>query len=194
MTTPWRIVRKCGLPGARALAVVMLAAAPLWESGAQSPEPPYRLRAGDRVAVTVYGHEDLSGEFELDARGRINLPLAGMIELAERTVRQAEAQVVDALRPDYLKHPRVGVRVLGHRPVYVVGEVEQPGRYPFVRGLTVVDAIALAGGYSDRARRDGMEILRGTGGARQPRPATEATRVLPGDAVRVPARGPLSLF
>lgn len=181
-----------GLVPALALAAVL--AAVLRVPAVPASEPPYRLRSGDRVAVTVYGHADISGEFEIDARGRIVLAPAGPVDLAGRTLRRAEAAVVRALRPDYLKHPRVRVRVLEHRPVYVIGEVANPGRYAFTRGLTVVDAIALAGGYSDRARRDGLEIIRGRGQARRVRPASEAMRVLPGDAIRVPARGLLSLF
>ncbi|RDD63167.1 polysaccharide biosynthesis/export family protein [Ferruginivarius sediminum] len=149
---------------------------------------PYRLVPGDRIGVTVYGHEDLSGEFRLDRSGSVSLPLAGRVALDGETLRGAEAAIVRALRPDYLRSPRVTVQVLGHRPIYVLGEVEQPGRYPYERGLTVMGAIALAGGYTEHADRTAVSVLRARGSSRRGKPADEEDAVGPGDIVRVPER------
>jgi polysaccharide export outer membrane protein len=149
---------------------------------------PYRLVTGDRIAVTVYGHEDLSGEFRLDRSGAVSLPLAGRVALDGETLRGAEAAIVRALRPDYLRNPRVTVQVLGHRPIYVLGEVAQPGRYPYERGLTVMGAIAQAGGYTEHANRTAVTLLRARGSSQRGKPATEGDAVSPGDIVRVPER------
>jgi len=154
---------------------------------AQTP-PRHRLQAGDEIAVRVHGHPELSGEFALDGVGAASLPLLGRLALAGATIPQAEARIIAALRPDYLVAPTVSVRLLVTRPIYVLGEVEAPGSYPFRTGLTVMEAVALAGGYSDRADSDALSIVRARDTARQRRPAEERTRVLPGDTVRVGAR------
>lgn len=148
----------------------------------------YRLDTGDRIEVTVYGHDDLSGTYELDGSGSIAFPLVGPIALGGLTLRQAEAAIVGRLRPDYLKHPRAGLQVLNYRPFYILGEVKKPGSYPYRQGLTVVEAVALAGGYTYRADDDDLQIVRGRAARRAPRPADEDTRVLPGDTIRVPER------
>lgn len=158
----------------------------------QTPPPvaaaEYTLGAGDRVAVKVFRHDDLSGEFEVDGSGRITMPLIGPIEALGLTARQVEAIVVDRLRPDYLKNPRVGVQVLTYRPFYIIGEVKAPGGYPFVNGLTVVQAVALAGGFTYRAKDDEFLIQRANDPAGIKRRASRADPVLPGDIVEVPER------
>lgn len=150
--------------------------------------PPYRLESGDKVRVTVYGHEDLSGEFELDGGGRAALPLIGAVDLEGLTLRQAEAAIEGSLKPDYLVNPRVGVQMLSHRPFYILGEVQEPGSYPYKVGLTAMEAVALAGGYTHRAREDGLFIIRRSDPHRRRQEATETTAVLPGDTIRVVER------
>ncbi len=162
-------------------------AGPVVAEGLDAPAR-YRLDAGDRIEVTVYGHEDLSGTYELDGGGSIAFPLVGPIALGGLTLRQAEAAIVGRLRPDYLKHPRVGLQVLNYRPFYILGEVKKPGSYPYRQGLTVMEAVALAGGYTYRADDDDLQIVRGRATERAPRAANERTRVLPGDTIRVPER------
>jgi protein involved in polysaccharide export with SLBB domain len=148
----------------------------------------YRLGAGDRIVVTVFGHEDLSGEFELDGQGQIALPLIGEVALAKRSLREAERMIVDRLRPDYLINPRVSIQVTNYRPFYILGEVNRPGSYPYVNGLTVVQAVAIAGGYTYRARESSMSIQRADDPERTKQPADPMTVVLPGDVVDVPQR------
>ena len=171
------------------LAICWLLIASLAASVAGAEEPPrHRLQPGDEIAVRVHGHPDLSGEFALDGGGAASLPLLGRLTLAGTTIPQAEARIVAALRPDYLIAPTVSVRLLVTRPIYVLGEVEAPGSYPFRTGLTVMEAVALAGGYSDRADDGSLSIVRARDPARLRLPAAERTRVLPGDTVRVGAR------
>lgn len=145
----------------------------------------YRLGAGDRIRLTTLRHQDLSGEFELDGRGYFTMPLVGQIYAYRRTPRQLENEVEIALRGGgYLVDPRVSVEVLNYRPVYVFGEVQAPGSYPYVGGMTVESALALAGG---EARVP--EILLSRGGANGPTFAVSGdTALLPGDIIEVPDR------
>ena len=99
-----------------------------------------------------------------------------------------EQAVIDALAPDYLKRPRVSVEVLNYRPFYILGEIGSPGSYAFVNGMQVINAIALAGGYTYRARENKVFIIRATNDEREEEPADHNTFVLPGDVILVPER------
>ena len=156
---------------------------------AQDPGVPgYRLASGDRVKVTVFGHEDLSGEFEVDGSGDISMPLIREITAAGLTVEELEETISDALQPDYLKHPRVSVEVLSYRPYYIIGEVTSPGKYPYASGLTVVNAVAVAGGFTYRAKKSRIRIKRTVGDQTVEIEVQLDTPVLPGDVIEVPER------
>jgi protein involved in polysaccharide export with SLBB domain len=148
----------------------------------------YTMGAGDEVRVTVFGHEDLSGKFQVDGSGVISLPLIGNIAVGGITVRDAEAVIANKLKPDYLKNPRVNVEVLNYRPFYIIGEVKKPGSYPFVNGMTVINAVALGGGYTYRARENNIFITRAKDQSKVKQKATHDTLVLPGDVIEVPER------
>lgn len=171
-----------------AAALVALAVLALGGATATAEETGYKLGSGDRVRVTVYGHEDLSGEFEVDGVGRLSLPLIQEVAATGLSLRQLEGAITDALKPDYLKNPRVSVEVLNYRPFYIIGEVKKPGSYSFVSGMSVVNAIALAGGYTYRASENKVLITRATDPERKQEPANHATPVLPGDVIEVPER------
>ena len=145
----------------------------------------YRFGTGDEIKITVFGHEDISGEFTISETGTISLPLAGGLELGGLTIRQAEQKVVNALKPDYLLNPKVGIEVLNYRPFYILGEVKEPGSYPYVNGITVMEAVALGGGFTYRARKERFVIIRGSDPAKAERPASINGIVLPGDVVKV---------
>ena len=145
----------------------------------------YTFGTGDRLRLTVFGHEDLSGEFTISETGEISLPLAGSLSLGGLTIRQAEQEVVDALKPDYLVNPRVGIEVLNYRPFYIIGEVNAPGSYPYVNGMTVTEAVALGGGFTHRARKERMVVIRASDPARNEQPVSVTGTVLPGDVVKV---------
>lgn len=148
----------------------------------------YKLGPGDRIRLTVFGHEDLSGEFEVDGSGNVSLPLIRDIKAQGLTVRELEQEVASRLSPDYLKNPSVSVEVLNYRPFYIYGEVNKPGSYPFVNGMTVVNAVALAGGFTYRARTGRVRIIRANDPTRTPIDADKDTAVLPGDVIEVPER------
>ena len=120
----------------------------------------YQLGPGDKLRVTVFGEEDLSGEFEIDGSGRISMPLIGVVDLRSKSLRQAEAEIVAMLLDGYLRNPKVSVDVLNYRPFYILGEVNEPGSYPYRAGMTVLNAVVLAGGYTPRADEDDITIQR----------------------------------
>lgn len=191
-----RMSRREALKGG---AVGLLVALPLaWASTggarAASPAPTtdsiaaYTLGSGDKVRVTVFGHEDLSGEFEVDGSGNISLPLIRNVKAEGLTVRQLEQSITERLSPDYLINPSVSVEVLNYRPFYIYGEVTKPGSYPFVNGMTVVNAVAMAGGFTYRARTGSVRIVRAGDPQRNAIDADKDTPVLPGDIIEVPER------
>lgn len=171
------------LPLAWASSVPAMAAAPASEDIAA-----YTLGSGDKVRVTVFGHEDLSGEFEVDGSGNVSLPLIRNIKAEGLTVRQLEQVIIERLSPDYLINPSVSVEVLNYRPFYIYGEVTKPGSYPFVNGMTVVNAVAMAGGFTYRARTGSVRIVRANDPQRKQMTADKDTPVLPGDVIEVPER------
>lgn len=147
----------------------------------------YRLGAGDKLRIVVFGEDDLSGEFEVDSGGSLSLPLIGEIVAAAKTPRDLERDVARTLSDGYLVNPRVSIEVLNYRPFFILGEVKEPGKYPYVNGMTVLNAVAVAGGYTYRARKDQIVIVRGGDSGRETM-AQEGSSVLPGDIIRVPER------
>jgi protein involved in polysaccharide export with SLBB domain len=148
----------------------------------------YRLAAGDQLRVSVYGHDDLSGEFEVDGKGQLSLPLIQDIDAANKTLNELEADITDELQPDYLKNPRVSVEVISYRPFYIVGEVNAPGSYPFVSGMTVINGVALAGGFTYRAQKARIKIIRDHTTSKEEIDASANTAVLPGDVIEIGER------
>jgi polysaccharide export outer membrane protein len=150
-------------------------------------EAEYRLGAGDQIRIIVFGSEDLSGEFEVGSGGDIAYPLIGQVQAGGKTLREVEAEITRRLQPDYLKDPRVNVEVLNYRPFFILGEVRNPGSYPYQSGMRVVNAIALAGGYTYRASEGDVLITRASDPGRKLSAAPDTT-VLPGDTIEVPER------
>lgn len=116
------------------------------------------LSIGDKVTISVFGQTDLSGDFVLDGAGAVNMPLAGRIKVAGLTAMEAEARIRSALMDGYLKDAVVSLRVAELKPIYIMGEVRSPGTYPFRHGLTVLGAVALAGGY--RVGDESLAVLK----------------------------------
>jgi polysaccharide export outer membrane protein len=148
----------------------------------------YRLAAGDRVKIVVFGHADLSGDYEVNSDGLLSLPLIKSVQAAGLTVLEIEQIITSRLKPAYLKNPLVGVAVLEHRPFYILGEVKNPGSYPYTSNMTVVAAVALAGGYTYRARKSRISIIRADDPEKQRVRVDQNTFVRPGDIIEVPER------
>jgi polysaccharide export outer membrane protein len=151
-------------------------------------ETEYRLGAGDQIRIIVFGSEDLSGEFEVGGQGDIAYPLIGQVQAGGKTLRQVEADIASRLQPDYLKDPRVNVEVLNYRPFFILGEVRNPGSYPYQSGMRVVNAVALAGGYTYRASEGEVLITRASDPQKKKLGADQNATVLPGDIIEVPER------
>jgi polysaccharide export outer membrane protein len=149
------------------------------------PDPDYVLGTGDKIHLTVFDEADLSGDFMVDGSGFVRLPLIGQVRAAGYTPPQLETAVAAALAKGYLRAPRVSVEVTTYRPFYVVGAVGRPGEYPYVNHMTVLNAIAIAGGFLPSAV-ESVVYVRPQGGAQEYRVRTDgATMIHPGDVVRV---------
>jgi polysaccharide export outer membrane protein len=146
----------------------------------------YRLDAGDKVRITVFNEENLSGEFEIDGRGSLAYPLVGTIAAQGLTPRGLEQAVIAKLNQGYLRDPSVSVEVLSYRPFYILGEVRTPGSYPYVNDMTVLNAVALAGGYTYRARTSSAMIKRS--GSNTEETVEPTTQVFPGDVITIKER------
>lgn len=145
----------------------------------------YQLGTGDKVHVTVYGEDDLSGEFQVDSTGFLRLPMIGQIRAAGLNAQQLEGSLTTAYAQGYLLEPRVNVEVTQYRPFFIIGEVNKPGEYPYVNGMNVLNAVALAGGYTQKAA-DGHVYLRKNGTSKEIRVAADqTTQIMPGDILRV---------
>ena len=122
--------------------------APLQQNSnpASFTESDYQLGSGDKIRIIVFGENDLSGEFEVGAAGTIEMPLIGSVPARGRTVGQFQSDVMARLQNGYLKDPKVSVQVMNYRPFFITGEVQKTGEYPYKAGLTVQDAVGVAGG------------------------------------------------
>lgn len=149
----------------------------------------YRLGSNDRLRIIVYGQEKLTGEFVLDGSGNLAFPLIGQVPAKSLTSKDLERAIAAKLDPDFVHSPNVSVEVVSRRPFFVVGEVQKPGSYPHISQLNVLNAVAIAGGYTYRARQDLYYIKRvdGDGNLYRVR-ANAATVVRPGDVVEVKER------
>lgn len=147
----------------------------------------YHLGAGDKLRITVYQEEEISGEYEVDSSGNVSLKLIGPVSAINHTLPELVKIIEEKLRDGYLLNPRVAIDVLNYRPFYVLGEVNSPGSFPYVAGMTVLKAIALAGGYTFRARTSKIELFR----ANEPDKAVlvdQNTLLLPGDIIKIKER------
>ncbi|MDX9690442.1 MAG: polysaccharide export protein [Proteobacteria bacterium] len=148
----------------------------------------YILGVGDRIKMTVFGEAELSGEYEVGSTGMVALPLIGDIPAAGQPIRVFEAGVRAKLSQGYLVDPRVSAQVVNYRPFFILGEVSKPGSYPYVNGMTVVNAVALAGGYTYRADKKDIRMKKASEPGKAEVNVKEEEAVMPGDVIRVPER------
>lgn len=145
----------------------------------------YTLGPSDRIRITVFGHEDLSGEFAVSETGTISLPLIGVLTMEGVTLADAERAVVRAFKPDYLLNPRISIEIVEYRPFYIMGEVNNPGSYPYVSGMTVSEAVAIGGGFTYRAKKTRVVVIRESDSTRTEQPTLVTEFVYPGDVIKV---------
>lgn len=148
----------------------------------------YRLGPGDRMKITVYGHSDVSGQFIIDGSGNISYPLLGRVQAQGRTATDVQEHLRAELDRQFIVDPKVSVEVLKYRPFYIYGEVQKAGSYPYVTGLTIRRAVAIAGGFTRRARHARMRVVREAEEGAATIEVKLDGAVLPGDIVEVPRR------
>jgi polysaccharide biosynthesis/export protein len=151
-------------------------------------DAPYHLDAGDKLRIVVYGQEGLTNGYAIDAGGSITMPLIGSVPARGRTPAALAAEIAGRLRNGFIREPSVAVEIESYRPFFILGEVAAPGQYPYVPNMTVESAVAIAGGFSPRARRDRVTLTHtdasGTGRFVVP----PGTPIGPGDTVLVGER------
>ena len=151
-------------------------------------DAPYHLDAGDKLRVVVYGQEGLTNTYAIDAGGAITMPLIGAVPARGKTPAGLAADISARLRNGYIREPSVAVEVETYRPFFILGEVAAPGQYPYVPNMSVESAVAIAGGFSPRAKRDRVTLTHAgeQGSTRIVVPL--GTSVSPGDTVLVGER------
>jgi polysaccharide export outer membrane protein len=174
-----------------------LAAAAQAQSATELPGPPvatatassatYKLDSGDKLRITVFGEDNLTGEYAVSSTGVISFPLIGDIPAVGRTLADVQAAIRTRLAAGYINDPRIAIEVLEYRTFYILGEVNKPGEYPYRSNMTVEQAVATAGGYTYRANRKRFEIAHSDGRAdeRTTFKAAGQLKVAPGDTIHI---------
>ncbi|MCK1357329.1 polysaccharide biosynthesis/export family protein [Bradyrhizobium sp. 199] len=148
----------------------------------------YHLDAGDKLRVVVYGQEGLTNSYAIDAGGSITMPLIGAVPARGRTTAGLAGEIAARLRNGYIREPSVAVEIEAYRPFFILGEVTAPGQYPYVPNMTVESAVAIAGGFSPRAKRDVVTVTHTENGGSMRAIVPLGTPLNPGDTVFVGER------
>ena len=151
-------------------------------------QAPYRLDAGDRLRVTVFEQEDLTNTYVVDKAGYIAFPLVGAVGARGHTIKQVEADIAARLAQGYIRDPDVSVEVDRYRPFFIMGEVGTAGQYTYVPGMTVQNAVAIAGGFSARASHETVDVTRQINGKVLTGTVPLTDPILPGDTIYVKER------
>ena len=147
----------------------------------------YRLGVGDKLKLTVFGEDNLTGAYEVNALGQVSMPLVGELAAKGLAIHEFRDAVARKLADGYLKNPKVSVEMTNYRPIYVHGEVKNAGEFQYKNGLSLRDVVAMAGGYTYRADQSYIYI----GREDEPDAAVKLPAdvpVLPGDNIRIPER------
>ncbi len=148
----------------------------------------YRLGSGDKIRITIFGHENLSGEFNIASNGNISMPLINEIKAQGLTTNELEKAIWDKLNPEYLINPSVNVEIINYRDIYILGEVRNPGKYQFIPNMTVRKAVAIAGGYTYRANEKTAELTRQKDNNLITKKVDPLFMVMPGDTIIITKR------
>jgi polysaccharide biosynthesis/export protein len=151
-------------------------------------DAPYHLDAGDKLRVVVYGQEGLTNTYAIDAGGAITMPLIGAVAARGKTPAGLAADISAKLRNGYIREPSVAVEVETYRPFFILGEVAAPGQYPYVPNMSVESAVAIAGGFSPRAKRDAVTLTHTDASGAHRTIVPLGTAIHPGDTVLVSER------
>ncbi|MBU3991285.1 MAG: polysaccharide export protein [Alphaproteobacteria bacterium] len=148
----------------------------------------YRIGTGDRLHVTTYGEDRLTGDFGVGANGAVAFPLLGPVQAAGKTLGEFNAELQRRLASEFMRNPRVAVEMINFRPVYILGEVQRPGEFPYGERMSVYALVAKAGGFTYRASEKYAYVRAEHETAERAVRLTSATAVQPGDTIRIPER------
>lgn len=174
-----------GLAGAGLVSACGTVASTPADSFAQPTE--YRLGPGDQLRVTVFNEAELTGQYVVGSQGTISYPLVGTIEASGLTVAEFSERLQTALS-EFIRQPNVSVEVANYRPFFILGEVQRPGTYPYSASLTVLNAVATAGGFTYRANRGRVFIRHANESVERSYDLGVTTPVMPGDTIRIGER------
>ncbi|HMN71262.1 MAG TPA: polysaccharide biosynthesis/export family protein [Rhodoblastus sp.] len=149
---------------------------------------PYAVGSGDRLRVIVFGQDSLSNSYSVDASGQISMPLIGLVPVNGMTTAQVQHAIEARLRAGFLREPRVSAEVEAYRPFFILGEVTNAGQYPYVNGMTVQTAVAIAGGYTPRAAQSSARMTRVVDGQQVIGDVDMSYPVQPGDTIQIRER------
>jgi polysaccharide export outer membrane protein len=149
---------------------------------------PYRLGSGDSLRIAVYGQKDLTNTYVVDQAGYVSFPLIGPVGARGQTVQSLEGQIAAKLREGYLRDPDVSIQVDQYRSLFVMGEVNAPGQYAYVPGMTVQNAIATAGGFTVRANQSNADVTRKVNGEVMTGRVPISDPILGGDTIYIRER------
>ena len=150
--------------------------------------PAYTLDSGDKLRVVVFGQEGITGSYLVDAGGNVSMPLIGTVPARGYTTAQLSAMIAQRLKQGYVREPHVTVAVESYRPFFILGEVTNPGQYPYVAHMTAENAVAIAGGFAPRAKKDKVELTRNYGGQQIRTSVPLNYPLLPGDTIKIDER------
>ena len=150
--------------------------------------PAYTLDSGDKLRIVVFGQEGITGSYLVDAGGNVSMPLIGTVPARGYTTAQLSAMIAQRLKQGYVREPHVTVAVESYRPFFILGEVTNPGQYPYVAHMTAENAIAIAGGFGPRAKKDKVELTRNYGGQQVRTSVPLNYPLLPGDTIKIDER------
>lgn len=151
-------------------------------------EPPYTLDAGDRMRIVVFGQDGISNSYIVDAGGNVNLPLVGVVPARGYTTQQLSQMIAERLKQGYVREPHVSVEIEAYRPFFILGEVTNPGQYPYVANMTVEKAVAIAGGFAPRASKGKVVLTRNAPGQQIHGEVPLTYPLRPGDTILVKER------
>jgi polysaccharide export outer membrane protein len=157
-------------------------------SGYQMPQSGYTLDSGDRLRVVVFGQDGLTNSYVVDASGHIAMPLIGSVAARGMTTDQLAGAISGKLRDGYIREPHVAVEVEAYRPFFILGEVTQPGQYPYVANMTAETAVAIAGGFGPRALRKSVILIRNYMGQQIRTEVPLSYQLRPGDTINIQER------
>lgn len=149
---------------------------------------PYVLDAGDRLRITVFGQSDLTNTYAVEKSGYIAFPLLGSVQARGRTPKQLESSIATKLKTKFLRNPDVSAEIERYRPFFIMGEVGSSGQYSYVPGMTVQNAVAIAGGFSPRAEQANSDVTRHVDGNVMTGRVSIGDPILPGDTIYIRER------